>query len=54
MFGYGLDNAVLHPQRVFRNAVVVDPGTTIRLVQEESAALKDAEEGGEKKERQKK
>lgn len=49
VFRYGLDNAVLHPQRMFGNTVVVDPRTTVWLVQEESAALKNAEKkDGEK------
>lgn len=44
VFGYSLDYAVFHPQRMFRNTVVVDPRATVWLVQEESAALKNTEE----------
>lgn len=40
---YGLHYAVLHPQGVFRNTVVVDSRTAVWLVQEESAALKNTE-----------
>lgn len=43
VFRYGLDDAVLHPQCVFWDAVVVDPRTTVGLVQEESAPLKNPE-----------
>lgn len=41
VFGYGLDNAVLHPQCMFRNTVMVDPRTTIRVVQAKGAALRE-------------
>lgn len=43
MLRYSLDNAVLHPQRVFVNAVVVDTWTAIVFIQEEGAALKNAQ-----------
>lgn len=43
MLRYSLDNAILHPQRVFVNAVVVDTWTAIVFIQEEGAALKNAQ-----------
>lgn len=46
MLRYSLDNAVLHPQRVFVNAVVVDTWTAIVFIQEEGAALKNAQKKG--------
>lgn len=54
MLRYSLDNAVLHPQRVFVNAVVVDTWTAIVFIQEEGAALKNAQKKRSlKKKRQK-
>lgn len=43
MFRHSLDYAVFHPQRMFSNAVVVDPRATVGLIQEESAAWRNTE-----------
>ena len=47
MFRYGLYDAVLHPQRVLGNAVMVDTRAAVRVVQEKGAALKIEIEGEE-------
>lgn len=54
MLRYSLDNAVLHPQRVFVNAVVVDTWTAIVFIQEEGAALKNAQKKRSLKKRRQK
>lgn len=41
MFWDSLDNAVLHPDCMFVDAVVVDPRTSIRFVKKQSASLED-------------
>lgn len=41
MFRHSLNNAALHPQCMFRSAVMVNPRSAIGFVQEKSATLRN-------------
>lgn len=49
MFRYGLDDAVLHPQSMFRNTVMVNSWTAVGLIQEKCAALRTQKRTMERK-----